>query len=262
MVIILSSIIVIILVIPFFLIILSSLLSYLSRPKDLAAAKNRGFSLLKLKGQTVMVVVAHPDDVDWYTGGTLSVLHYQGNRIIVVVATSGEKGGGAVENLSALREAEQLKAAKIMGYDQVEFLRFPDRYLQANAKFVSKLKDLLSRYKPSVIFTFDTEKESFVYRHSDHQASGKATLKALEDYKNSVEIYLFHSRANNTIFDVTKVQPLKTKALAAHASQRNLRFSRIVRHFPFNLLRFPRAGAAMDFESVGIEYGEVFRHSR
>jgi len=232
-----------------------SYFSYLSKPKDLQAAKKKGEDLLDLRKSTVMMVGAHPDDADWYVGGALSLLHEKGNRVVVVVATSGEKGGNAA-NLGRIRENEQLKAAKIMGYDKVEFLRFPDGNLKASERLVGKIKDLLDKYKPSVVFTFDAVKEGYIYRHPDHKASGEATLEALKG-KGGVKTYLFHSTSNDVIVDITAAQDSKIKALAAHKSQGVGRSSRYRRLF-FSVGRRP-AGSAQDFQRVGIRYGEMFR---
>jgi len=232
-----------------------SFFSYLSKPKDLQVAKNKGENLLGLRNSTVMMVGAHPDDADWYVGGTLSVLHEKGNKVVVVVATSGEKGGNA-GNLGRIRENEQLKAAKILGYDKVEFLRFPDGNLKASEQLVGKIKNLIDEYEPSVVFTFDSVKEGYIYRHPDHKASGEATLEALRG-KSGVETYLFHSSSNDVIVDITSAQDSKIKALTAHKSQGVGGSSRYRRLFFFTGRR--PAGSALDFSSVGIRYGEMFR---
>lgn len=256
-----SGLLIFIFLIPVVFILIFSFTGNLSKPKDLPAAKKKGAALSKLTGKTVMLVGAHPDDADWYAGGTLAALHKNDNKVVVVVATSGEKGGNH-KNLAKIREQEQLKAANILGYEEVKFLRFKDRELKADGKFVTKLKELIAEYRPAVIFTFDTEKEGYIYRHSDHKAAGAATLKAWKDFP-SIELYFFHSSSNNAIVDVNPVQHLKVKALAVHKSQGQNRFRKVVRYIPFlRSNRAGQAGSALSFRKIAIEHGEMFRKAK
>ncbi|MFZ3062408.1 MAG: PIG-L family deacetylase [Actinomycetota bacterium] len=59
-------------------------------PKDRQAAVKNGKELLET-AKTVVVVGAHPDDIEWYTGGTLARLSKDGVRVIVIMATDGGK---------------------------------------------------------------------------------------------------------------------------------------------------------------------------
>ena len=226
-----------------------SYLNYISRPADSKAAKKAGQQLLGTKNKTVMMIGSHPDDAEWYTGGTLSMLHKNGNKVIVVVATSGEKGG-SLKDLGAIREMEQLKAGEILGYDEIKFLRFKDRELEASAVFTNRLKGLMEKYEPSIILTFDTEKEGYIYRHPDHWAAGKATLNALKDYKKAESIYFFHSSKADTIVDVSVIAGLKNKAMSEHKSQRNGRMRRIFRYLPTNWFRANRDRGGRAYHNV------------
>ncbi len=42
--------------------------------------------------KTVLVIAPHPDDAEFYAGGTLALWAQQGNRIILVTVTNGDKG--------------------------------------------------------------------------------------------------------------------------------------------------------------------------
>ena len=231
----------------------------LARPSNPAAAKKIGDELKKIKGKTVMMVGAHPDDADWYTGGTLSTLHKNGNKVVVVVATSGEKGGNE-DGLAKIREKEQLAAGKILGYDEVVFLRYKDRALEVSNDFVKRLQNLINKHNPSVILTFDTEKEGYIYRHSDHRAAGEATLKALKGYQHIEDIYFFHSAKATVILDISALNDLKNRALEAHKSQRNTRFRRIFRYLPARFFRRPSNDrGAQTYKDIGVEAAELFR---
>lgn len=236
--------------------LLFQLFNYLAKPRDLKQSKINGQKLSSIKNKTVITVVAHPDDVDWYTGGTLSVLHKNGNRVIVVVGTSGEKGGSGMPKLNKIREKEQIRAGEILGYDKVIFLRHPDRGLKPGSKFKSQLENIFKEYKPDILFTFDTEKEGYIYRHADHEAAGEASTEVAKDFPGIKTAYLFHSSRPNTIVDVSSVIKLKEKAMSVHQSQRNSRARRIFRFIP---IRPTSSGSAQDYPKIGIKNGEAFR---
>src|ERR1700753_350344 len=44
------------------------------------------------KGTRVAVVSAHPDDTEFFIGGTLTKLHEAGVKILIIVCTDGDKG--------------------------------------------------------------------------------------------------------------------------------------------------------------------------
>ena len=75
---------------------------------------------------------AHPDDEAIATSGTMMKAADDGHRVVLVVATKGERGEpvpGALrpgEALGERREAETLEAAKVIGAHRVEFLGYED----------------------------------------------------------------------------------------------------------------------------------------
>jgi LmbE family N-acetylglucosaminyl deacetylase len=80
---------------------------------------------------TLVTFHAHPDDEAITTAGTMMRAKAEGHRVVLVLATRGELGelGGdrdAGADLGALRTAETLAAAEILGVDRVEFLGYHD----------------------------------------------------------------------------------------------------------------------------------------
>src|SRR5664279_5859359 len=73
-----------------------------------------------------MVIVAHPDDADFGPAATAARWIDSGSVGRLVCCTSGDQGGedAALDplELAATREAEQRRAAAIVGYDDVRFL--------------------------------------------------------------------------------------------------------------------------------------------
>lgn len=236
-------------------------ISYITRPPDPKKAFNYGSKLANSSGKTFWIVVAHPDDAEWYAGGTLASLALK-NRVILVMATSGEKGSND-DNLGAKREKLQLEAGEFIGYQRVVFLRFPDRGVQNHKEGLFKyLKRLAADEPPVAIFTFDFEKPHYIYRHEDHQAAGEVAIRFGKEL--GVPLFLFHSSKPDVIFDYQKVKDKKRKALQVltnYGGRRRagaLKVLRVIFSF-FGRNRIEMYGFKESFPEVGVEYGETFR---
>jgi LmbE family N-acetylglucosaminyl deacetylase len=81
---------------------------------------------------TIVSFHAHPDDESIATGGTLHRAAMQGHRVVLVLATRGERGEptpGVLKEDEALWErriAETFESARILGVSRVEFLGYVD----------------------------------------------------------------------------------------------------------------------------------------
>jgi N-acetyl-1-D-myo-inositol-2-amino-2-deoxy-alpha-D-glucopyranoside deacetylase len=80
-----------------------------------------------LRGHTVVVLHAHPDDEAIFTGITLRRLADAGARTVLVVATAGELGGSRVplqvgETIPERRVAELERAAALLGVSRLVLL--------------------------------------------------------------------------------------------------------------------------------------------
>lgn len=263
----LKAIILIVIVVALILMLFFRVVDYMSRLREPEAAKVRGQELAREKGKTVICVVAHPDDAEWYAGGTLALLA-KNNKVVVVVGTSGEKGGNHVPELGQMREDEQKEAGRILGYDQLVFLRFPDRDLKADEEFKRKLRKIYKEYEPDILLTFDAYKEGYVYRHSDHLAAGQASLEIAKETSTIKKAYVFHSNAPNVVVNVEDVTDEKRESLAAHRSQRDVRsrppivrfLFRVLSYLPFRTAGPSSAGSNREFPDLGIKQGEVYRY--
>lgn len=256
----------ILLVLPALVYAVMAITSALSRPSNPKTAKERGDSLLKLKNKVIMVVSAHPDDIDYWASGTMAKLHRNGNKIIMVLGTSGEKGAD-IPDLDKIREQEQREAGKIIGYDKIIFLRHPDRGLKADQQFKDELREIFKQYKPDILFAFDIDKEGLIYHHSDHRAAGIAAHEVAPEFKSIKEVYQYHTRAPNVIVNVSDVVGIKAKAMSAHQSVRGRSngWMKVLAVFfiPLSFLERDRGrsyGLEGSYEkSLGVKYAEVFR---
>jgi N-acetyl-1-D-myo-inositol-2-amino-2-deoxy-alpha-D-glucopyranoside deacetylase len=151
--------------------------------------------------KTLLAVLAHPDDESFGMGGTLALYASRGVDVHLVCATRGEVGEvtpellEGFESIAKLRESELRCAAGILGLAGVHFLDYRDsgmpgspdnthpRALDAQpldevaANVVCYIREL----KPQVVLTFDPIGG---YRHPDHIAIQRATVRAFEQAGN------------------------------------------------------------------------------
>ncbi|MEP7284407.1 MAG: PIG-L deacetylase family protein [Chloroflexota bacterium] len=191
-----------------------------------------------------MAIYAHPDDPEFFSGGTLLKWAGEGRELIYVLATSGDKGSDDLEmtsqHLIEIREAEQRAAAKCAGSDTVIFLRYPDGELEHTLDLRRTLTRVIRQQKPDVVVTCDPDSrwfESGSVNHPDHMAIGEATLAAvypsardrltfielwrdegLEPHKVK-HVYLAGTRQPNVKVDITAVLDAKIAMITEHRSQ-------------------------------------------
>jgi LmbE family N-acetylglucosaminyl deacetylase len=188
--------------------------------------------------QTYMLVVAHPDDSEFSSAGTVARLKDAGKRVVLIQVTSGDKGSPERDidpaELARRREAEELEAARRLGMDEVVFLRCPDGSLMPDLDLREKIVRMIRAHKPDVIITHDPFRPYAL--HPDHRAVGLATTDAvyptardalyfpehlkegLEPHKTA-EIWFFGPEHPDKVVDITDTFDRKIEALRAHESQ-------------------------------------------
>lgn len=190
----------------------------------------------------VLVVLAHPDDPEFFCGGTLALWAEQGSWISYCLLTRGDKGdehGSDPSGLAATRELEQRAAAQVLGVAEVTFLNYPDGYLVPDLELRREVVRAIRKVKPTVVVTCDPTNffpNDRYINHPDHRAAGQVTLDAvfpaagsrmffpellvegLEPHKVS-QVYVAMPQTPNTVIDVTAMLERKVEALRRHASQ-------------------------------------------
>src|SRR4051794_12414298 len=80
-----------------------------------------------------LVVVAHPDDIEYGLGAAVASWTSSGKEVHYLLATRGEAGMAGVppEEAGPLREEEERRSAAVVGVTEVEFLDFRDGVLEA-----------------------------------------------------------------------------------------------------------------------------------
>lgn len=197
----------------------------------------------------VLAISPHPDDLDFFAGGTLKKFVDMGFDVTVVDVTNGEKGVN-LPNLGSIRQQEQKRAKNIIGYNNLKFLHYPD--MKVNYKRLMRdLRNVWYEVNPDIVLTFDPKFPLKFLSHKDHLAVGKATCKLATEMDSNAKIYLYASRKNNILVDVTQSMEDKINAVLAHKSQ--LRFSgSLYKSFIKKMSIYAASGTQ-------IQYGETFR---
>jgi LmbE family N-acetylglucosaminyl deacetylase len=221
-----------------------------------------------------LVIAAHPDDADYGPAATAASWIDAGSIGRLICCTSGDQGGEdpAIDPLvlAATREAEQRRAAAIVGYDEVVFLHQPDGALANELPLRELLVREIRRFRPDAVLTHDPEVLFYPgagVNHADHRAAGIAVVDAVfPAARNPMafpglaraglaahavrRLYLFWPNVPTAWVDVAGTLDRKIAALRCHASQVA---------DPDGLEARIRAWAGEDGEPIGATAAEAFR---
>jgi LmbE family N-acetylglucosaminyl deacetylase len=190
-----------------------------------------------------MVIVAHPDDADFGPAATAALWIDRGSVGRLVCCTSGDQGAedAAMDPLALAltREAEQRRAAAIIGYDDVRFLHQPDGALANELPLRELLVREIREFRPDAVLAHDPQ--VLFYRgggvnHTDHRAAGIAAVDAVYPAARNPmafphlvraglaphrvrRLYLFWPEAPTAWVEVGATIERKIDALRCHASQ-------------------------------------------
>lgn len=138
--------------------------------------------------QTALCVVAHPDDLEFGAAAAIARWTGQGKRVVYCMVTSGEAGIDGVdpEQAREVREAEQVASGRIVGVEEVDFLRLPDGVLEYGVTLRRAIAAVVRRHRPEVVITnnFRPTWGGRNLNQADHIATGMATLDAVRDAGN------------------------------------------------------------------------------
>lgn len=190
-----------------------------------------------------MVIVAHPDDPEFFCGGTIAVWCANGAEVSYLILTNGNKGSDDPEmtpqRLAQIRREEQQAAADVLGVKRVLFLDEPDGELQPTLDLRKRVVAEIRRYKPEAIVAPDPTRYFFMnsrINHADHRAAGEVAIDAVfpaarnrmyhpELLYDGLEphtvelLYLTATDQPNLWIDISEVIETKIKAILCHASQ-------------------------------------------
>lgn len=163
----------------------------------------------------VLVIGAHPDDIEPQMGGTISKLTKNGHEVLIVQFT--DTGG----ELKDVRTRESHHAAEILGA-KIKHLHYSQNNFLFDRKLVQNLDKIIAEYKPNEIYTC-WEYDS----HQDHQVVSKVVLASSR--KNNANLFFFepiipggitpYGFECNYFVDISDTMETKIKSVKAHKSQ-------------------------------------------
>jgi LmbE family N-acetylglucosaminyl deacetylase len=191
----------------------------------------------------VLVIAAHPDDVDFGAAGTIAQWTDAGLEVSYCIVTNGDAGGSdrsvSRAEMVAIRQAEQTAAAKQVGVHDLHFLGYPDGQVEPTIGLRRDLARVIRLLRPERVVCPSPERNYFRLgvSHPDHRAVGSSALDAIyPDSRNPFafpelltqeklepwtvrEVWISGSPAPTHYIDITDTFSRKVAALRSHASQ-------------------------------------------
>ena len=207
-------------------------------PGNVARMADDGYRI-----ERVVVVAAHPDDVDFGAAGTVALWTDGGIEVTYCIVSDGDSGAQdrsiRREDIPGIRRAEQTAAAKEFGVTDLVWLGYPDGAIQATMDLRWDLTKVIRTVRPQRVLCQWPERNwrSIFASHPDHLAAGEATLCAVyPDARNPYafadrpdaadlpphvvdEVWLMAASIPDTFIDVTYSFDRKVAALRCHKSQ-------------------------------------------
>jgi LmbE family N-acetylglucosaminyl deacetylase len=193
----------------------------------------------------ILVILAHPDDPEFFCGATLARWVRQGHEVHYFLLTCGDKGSDdsekSADQICKIRHSEQQAAASVIGARSVQFLDLPDGYLFPTIDLRRSVVRIIRQMKPDILVTCDPTNlfpsGSYRLNHPDHRYAGQVVLDAVfpaagnihffpELYKDEglephspVEVWVTLTSHPDITLDVTDTWEIKVRALREHKSQ-------------------------------------------
>ena len=193
--------------------------------------------------ERVLVIAAHPDDIDFGAAGTVATFVDAGLAVTYLVCTQGDQGGfddTPREQMPAIRMAEQRAAAAAVGVSDVRFLQgYRDGWLEPTFELQRDIVRVIRGVRPHRLLIPSPERnwERIHASHPDHLATGEACIRAVYPAARNPhawpelvaeeglqpwtvdEVWLMAHHTNSHHVDITHTFARKVAALHAHTSQ-------------------------------------------
>lgn len=193
--------------------------------------------------ERALVVVAHPDDIDFGAAGTVATWTDAGVHVTYCLCTDGDAGGFDPEvpreAIAGIRQAEQRAAAATVGAEDVVFLGYPDGQLTPSFELRRDISRVIRQVRPQRVLIQSPEIswDRLPASHPDHRAAGEAALCAVyPDARNPFthtslleqegldawtvhDLWVMGVPEPNHWVDITDTFDRKLAALRAHHSQ-------------------------------------------
>jgi LmbE family N-acetylglucosaminyl deacetylase len=159
----------------------------------------------------ILAIGAHPDDIEFGCGGTLSKYARQGHEVFLLIMTDGAGGGNV-----AIRRGEQEESARILKATKVFWGEYPDTAIPLDRALIHRVEGIIQEVQPEFIFVHHGDDT-----HQDHRNLSTSTVTATR-YTRNVLFYEGPTTQNfspSVYVDIASALEEKIAALQAHDSQ-------------------------------------------
>jgi LmbE family N-acetylglucosaminyl deacetylase len=194
--------------------------------------------------KTILVVLAHPDDPEFFCGGSIARWVELGHHVHYCLLTRGERGiedgDLSAEAIKGIRMTEQRAAANLLGVESVCFYDYPDGYLVPSLEARKDVVRAIRQVGAQIVVTSDPTnyfpRISYI-NHPDHRLAGEIALAAVFPAAGNrlffpdlmekeglqpapvKEVWVTLTHQPTLAIDVTAYWPKRWEALNQHASQ-------------------------------------------
>ena len=193
--------------------------------------------------ERILVVTAHPDDVDFGVAGSVATWVKSGIGVAYCIVTDGDAGGSdrtiSRSDMAAIRQDEQRAAAAEVGVTDVTFLGYPDGRLIPSIELRRDISRVIRQVRPQRLLCQSPERSwaRLPASHPDHLAAAEATIQAVyPDARNPFahptlltdegleawtvhQLWVMGGPSSDHYVDITDTFDAKVAALRAHQSQ-------------------------------------------
>ncbi len=193
--------------------------------------------------ERILIVTAHPDDVDFGAAGSVATWTAQGIDVVYCLVTDGDAGGADTgiprDRMAEVRRDEQAKAAAVVGVTELHWLGFPDGQVEPTLALRKAITRVIRTVRPQRVLAQSPERVfTRIYAsHPDHLAAGEATMCAVyPDARNAwafpellddeglephavAELWIMARADTDVYVDITAVIDRKIEALLSHRRQ-------------------------------------------
>jgi len=197
------------------------------------------------KPQNILVILAHPDDPEFFCGATLARWTADGHTVSYQLLCCGDKGWNpksparlTSDELCGLRQAEQTNAGRVLGIKEIHFLDYQDGLLVPDLNLRKEIVRIIRKFKPDILVTCDPQNLFATYglNHPDHRAAGQAVLDAVFPAAGNLfyypdllveghephsvkEVWVSLTNQPDVTLEVTEYWETKIKAVLQHTTQ-------------------------------------------
>ncbi len=171
-------------------------------------------------GRRVLVIAPHPDDDIIGCGGSTMIHLGVLDPVRVVFLTRGDQGdftGRFGEDYPLIREQEALEAARTTGVQDIRFLPYLDRQVQAREPLIRDLVSVMEDHRAELVYC-----PSPMEAQPDHREAAFAAWSAVHRLSRAVEVAFYETSTPlkpTILVDISTVMERKMTALYCHRSQ-------------------------------------------